>query len=135
MSEEELELISKVKDFINECRKEMPEVTDDTLCDNGAIYYMNGNDGTDFDWSVNCRTCEFMLFYKSTEYGFIKSFVDTHGVITAYVYKEDYQIGDDPVTIEKTIMTKHEARELMLLLGHIADDEGLWDKTFEELGF
>ena len=51
----------QVLNYIQEnIRDRFPEVTDSMLIDNGAIYYMNGNDGTDFDFSMNDRTCEFV---------------------------------------------------------------------------
>ena len=58
----------QVLNYIREnIRDRFPEVTDSMLIDNGAIYYMNGNDGTDFDFEMNDRTCEFMSFYKSSD--------------------------------------------------------------------
>lgn len=51
----------QVLNYIREnIRERFPEVTDSMLIDNGAIYYMNGNDGTGFDFSMNDRTCEFV---------------------------------------------------------------------------
>ena len=35
------------------------------LLDNGAVFYMNGNDGTDFDWQVNNHLCEFFTYYDN----------------------------------------------------------------------
>lgn len=42
-------IINKVIEYIEKVREMFPEVTDDMLYGNGAIYYMNGNDGADFD--------------------------------------------------------------------------------------
>lgn len=71
-------LIDKVMKVIEDTRKKYPQITDDMLYGRGAIYYMNGNDGTFFDWTVNDRCCEFFVFYRSTELGFIKLFVNSN---------------------------------------------------------
>ena len=42
------------------------------LDENGKVYYMNGNDGTEFDYYVNDRLCEFMCFYDKNKMGAIK---------------------------------------------------------------
>lgn len=57
-------IINKVIEYIKKAREMLPEVTDDMLYGNGAIYYMNGNDGTAFDWEANDRCCEFYMFYR-----------------------------------------------------------------------
>ena len=74
-------IVNKVIEYIKKAREMFPEVTDDMLCGNGAIYYMNGNDGTEFDWEMNGRCCEFYLFYKETEMGFLKVFVNDDDTI------------------------------------------------------
>lgn len=57
-----------------------PNVTDEMLDTNGAIHYMNGNDGTPFDWNCNNRLCEFILFHKNG-IGFIKAYVDSDNTV------------------------------------------------------
>ena len=54
------------------------------------IYYMNGNDGTEFDFSMNNRLCEFYIFNKDGD-GLIKLFANSDDTYEAYIY--DY---DDP---------------------------------------
>lgn len=79
--------ISDIESFIENLKVKYNLKAED-LYDNGAIYYMNGNDGTDFDYQANGRTCEFYVFFKD-EVGAIKCFVDKDN-ICAYVYdKED----------------------------------------------
>ena len=79
--------ISDIESFIENLKVKYNLKAED-LYDNGAIYYMNGNDGTDFDYQANGRTCEFYVFFKD-EVGAIKCFVDKDD-ICAYVYdKED----------------------------------------------
>lgn len=47
------ETIDKIKDYFKEIRDTHSETTNDSLYEDGKIYYMNGNDGTDFDWKIN----------------------------------------------------------------------------------
>lgn len=60
------EVREKVVDYINKA-KEKYNISNDMLLENGSIYYMNGNDGTAFDWDCNDVTCEFICFYKTTD--------------------------------------------------------------------
>lgn len=132
------ELIQKVRDYFKEARELMPEVTDDMLCDEGdgeKIYYMNGNDGTDFDWNCNDRLCEFFMFYKSTEMGFVKVFVNKDDTMDAYVYKEEYKYGDEPLKPEKVKLRKEDALYLAALMYNIADRKNLYDKPISQLDF
>lgn len=51
----------QVLDYIkSNIRDRFPEIKDDMLIENGVVYYMNGNDGTSFDFDMNDRTCEFV---------------------------------------------------------------------------
>lgn len=42
----------------------LPHVASDHLENNGAVYYMNGKDGTEFDWYINEKFPPFMVFYN-----------------------------------------------------------------------
>ncbi len=51
----------QVLDYIkSSIRDRFSEITDSMLIENGTIFYMNGNDGTNFDFDMNDRTCEFV---------------------------------------------------------------------------
>lgn len=91
------DLINTVIDYIVKARMAHPEVLDSDLIKDEndtsdlpyTIYYMNGNDGTDFDYSANNRTCEFVVFYKKSEMGFIRVMVGKRvGSIHGYVYAD-----------------------------------------------
>lgn len=49
-----------------------------------SVYYMNGNDGTKFDFNENHSLCEFQIFYDKAITG------DTWGAIKLYVRDNDY---------------------------------------------
>jgi len=59
----------------------------------GVIFYMNGNDGTDFDWQANRRLCEFQVFYNNA-WGCIKLLVYDTGLMEGYVWLDE---GKAPV--------------------------------------
>lgn len=119
----EIERIFKV------ARKMCPNVTDDMLDANGAIYYMNGNDSTPFDWNCNNRLCEFYVFHKN-EMGFIKANVNENNTINVYIYEDG---GMQPTYTFKEEMEKVKANSFANLMNYIADDNGLYDKTIDEL--
>ena len=120
------ETLLKVIDYIEtQIKKHYPEIKNEDLCDNGAIYYMNGNDGTDFDWACNNRVCEFMKFYKSTEYGLIKVFVNKSGKVDGYLYKEEGKAQG--IKLEELTLDYNEVKEFYYYLLENYDNKGLWD--------
>ena len=126
-------IINKVIAYMNKAREMFPEVTDDMLYGNGAIYYMNGNDGTEFDWNVNDRCCEFYLFYKETEMGFIKVLVNKDDTISGYVY-DDKGYGE-AIKLEYTNLLNGESKYLVSLLKKEADNKGIWDNDIRKINF
>jgi hypothetical protein len=96
---------------------------------------MNGNDGTHFDWFANDRVCEFFMFFKSTEMGFIKVFLDNEGYVTGYLYEENYKYGDEPIMLPKKYIGKDDAIYLAALLLKEADGRGIYDKPIDQIDF
>lgn len=103
------------------------------LLDNGTIFYMNANDGTGFDFSMNDRTCEFMSFYKSSNYGFFKVYVTHDGKITGFVYLEEGH--GEAIHLEPKNVGEKEAKEFARALQKYADDLKKWDCSIEEIVF
>lgn len=75
--------ITFVKDFIDEII-EIEKINREDLYNNGAVHYMNGNDGTDFDLQYNGHACEFYVYWKNKQ-GAIKVYVEKDG-LKAYCY-------------------------------------------------
>lgn len=119
----EIERIFKV------ARKMCPNITDDMLDTNGAIYYMNGNDSTPFDWNCNNRLCEFYVFHRN-EMGFIKALVNRNNTIDMYIFEDG---GMSPIYKFTEEMENLKASSFANLMNHIADDEEKWDKPIDEL--
>jgi len=119
----------QIERVINIAREKYPSITNDMLYANGSIYYMNGNDGTDFDWNYNNRLCEFYVFHKN-EMGFIKVCVNRNNSINVYIYEDG--------GIESTYKFKEELKELesedfAIIMNRIADKENLWDQPIDKL--
>ncbi len=115
--------IIKIKEFIDSIIEEH-NIDRSHLDAHGAVYYMNGNDGTDFDYGCNGRACEFYVFWKS-EAGAIKVFVQK-GIMVAYLYPEDNHFGG----VYSEIVREHpyNLHELCCYLQGSRDDKGIWDK-------
>lgn len=111
--------------------KFLPEINLSDLEENGKIYYMNGDDGTLFDWELNERLCEFMSFYNDkTNLGAIKTLVCSDGKIITYLYKNK---ANSPFKQIEDSITKTEAFELAVLLYEKADKLDIFDKAIEDM--
>lgn len=127
-------ILDDIKNLIEEA-KEKVGVKDEDLVDGGAIFYMNGNDSTPFDWSANGRTCEFMCFYKDNEMGMAKCWVNKKGELIGYYYtKEDIQNG---IEIKNTALAdsidEDTAADFAYLCARVADDNKLWDTDITKI--
>lgn len=119
----EIERIFKV------AREMCPNITDNMLDTNGAIHYMNGNDGTSFDWNANDRLCEFYVYHKN-EMGFIKAFVNRDNTIDMYIYEDG---GMKPTYKFTEEMENLSAKSFANLMDYIADREYKYDRPIDEL--
>jgi hypothetical protein len=127
-------LIKKdIIDYIEKIREEYIDVTNDMLLADGAIFYMNGNDGTDFDWDMNGRCCEFFVFYKDTENGFIKVIITIEDIMYAYVYDDEANISG--TRIEPIELESGDAQYLASLLIQEADNKDIFDENIENINF
>ena len=115
--------IRKIKEFIDKLIAEN-NIERSHLLMHGAVHYMNGNDGTDFDYSCNGRACEFYVFYKNED-GAIKVLVRESEMV-AYIYPEENPFGGDyKKVVEKSPFDLY---ELCCYLQGSRDDKGIWDK-------
>ena len=111
----------------------LPDVSPETLEEGGKIYYMNGRDGTEFEWFVNEQLPPFMVFYGDKEnLGAVKAVVSKDGAITTYLY------GDAGKTLVKTVEERLDATEEELLKFAVnlrvnADDEEIWDAAIDAI--
>ena len=66
---------------MKEClEKYVSDILPDDLEDRGAIFYMNGKNGTEFDWYVNDKVSDFMIFYNDKDnLGAVKATIYNNG--------------------------------------------------------
>ena len=117
-------MLNQIVNIVNEIREEYPIIGNEL---DGKIYYMNGNDGTDFDWLANNRVCEFMVFHEN-EMGYIKVMVFDDNEVYVYVYADG---GMHPSAEIKTWYDKNPL-ELANFLYRTFDKNDLWDVPIED---
>ena len=117
-------MLKQIVDVVNEIREKYPIIGNEL---DGKIYYMNGNDGTDFDWKCNGRVCEFMVFHEN-EMGYIKLMVYNDNLITIYVYAD----GGMHPTQELEKHYYKNSLELANFLYRTFDADDLWDEPIED---
>ena len=128
-------ILTELEQKIQEClRTYLPEISASDLEENGAVYYMNGKNGTEFDWHVNDRLSDFMVFYDDEDkMGAVKASLYRDGGLVIYVY------GDQGRSIRQEIRDLHfdVAEEEMLRLAvrfrTAADDKRVWDAAIREI--
>ena len=125
-------VMAAVVEYFEEAMSKHPEITKDQLDAQGAIYYMNGNDGTDFDWGCNDRVCEFYVFHTN-EMGYIKVFVDKNGVMDGYIYLDEGRAKG--IHLEARKLDEDDVKEFAEILFQEADRKAIWDQTIDEIDF
>lgn len=111
----------------------LPHVKSSDLEKDGAIFYMNGNNGTEFDWYVNDRLPAFMAFYDDREnLGAVKVLLYNTGAVELYLYDEQGK------TFLREVHTHLDADatellRLAALLKNGADDQGIWGADVEAI--
>ena len=98
------------------------------LDEDGAVYYANGNDGTEFDWDVNNRLCEFMVYHKNGM-GCIKANVGKNNRMTIFAYPH----GELEPTKTYEYVLGYNAEGLKDVMLQEADNKGKWNKKLSEI--
>ena len=127
-------ILDEVKRIINEWISQyLPEVKPSDLEENGMVYYMNGQNGTEFDWHVNEHLPYFMVFYNDEQnLGAAKLSVSKDGQVKLYIY------GNQGKKLVKEIdtqieVTSDELLKLAIVLKNEADDKKIWDASIEKI--
>lgn len=127
-------ILSEIKEMIEKnIQLYLPHVKAADLENDGAIYYMNGRDGTEFDWYVNDKLPPFMVFYNDKEnLGAIKLLLYNNGGVEAYIYDEK---GKKLIQEVHTHLTVNDADllELAVILRNEADDKNIWGADIESI--
>ena len=127
-------ILNEIKQIIKQNISEyLSEVLLSDLEENGAVYYMNGKNGTEFDWYVNDHLPSFMVFYNDEQnLGAVKLLLHNDGRIALYIY------GDRGNKIIKEVQTSIEVAEnelfnLAVILKNEADDKRIWDGSIDKI--
>ena len=96
-------ILTEIKRTINEnMAAYLPHVKNSDLEKDGAVFYMNGRDGTEFDWHVNDKLCPFMVFYNDKDnLGAAKLLLYCNGEADLYLY------DDKGKELIQTVHTSH----------------------------
>ena len=83
-------ILEKIQTIIFEAIKEnLPDISSVDLEESGKVYYMNGKNGTEYDWFVNDHLPVFMVFYNDeNNLGAVKATVYIDGSMLLYLYDE-----------------------------------------------
>lgn len=127
-------IINEVKKIIEKNMKSyLPQVKAEDLEEQGTVYYMNGKNGTEFDWYINDKLSDFMVFYNDKEnLGAVKATLYTDGALILYLYDENGK------HLAQKVDTRIDAAEadllqLAVLFRTEADDKKIWDAALERI--
>lgn len=124
------QILIKIKKVVDSSRElYLPHVKNNDLEDDGSIYYMNGKDGTEFDWYVNDKLPPFMVFYNDeANLGAIKLLLYNDGRVIVYIYDEKGKKLIKKVNTNLNV-DKKDIFELAVILRNEADDKNIWGKS------
>lgn len=127
-------IFGQVHDYMLKALEEaLPSVKKSDLEKDGAVFYMNGKNGTEFDWYVNDHLPCFFIFYNDKEnLGAVKATLYTDGGLSVYVYGDRGHA--DPVETNYTLeVNEKELLYLAVLLAKNADGNKVWDDDIRKL--
>ena len=127
-------ILEQAKKLISDSlRENLPQVSFNELEEGGMVYYMNGKNGTEFDWYVNEKLSDFMVFYDDKEkLGAAKLRLYNAGDYALYLY------DDHGKNVAKEItggidVTEDDMRTLAVMLTNNADGKKIWDSSIEKI--
>jgi len=97
------------------------------LENDGAIFYMNAQNGTEFDWFVNGHFPSFMVFYNDqANLGAVKLLLDHSGEAQLFLYDDKGKKLVKTVTAQLAA-SETELQKLAAVLTREADGKKFWD--------
>ena len=127
-------ILEQIQQIMYECmHTAIPGIKPDNLEKDGTVFFMNGKNGTAFDWYVNEHLPCFFIFYNDADnLGAVKAMLYTDGALSVYVYGENGHA--EPVLFEKcTEASSEELLELAAVLTENADGRRIWDADITTL--
>ena len=127
-------IIEKIKILIKEnMSKYLPDISKENLEEDGTIYYMNGKNGTEFDWYVNEKISDFFVFYNDSEnFGAVKMTVYCDGYTIIYIYDENGHHLKQEIETDIHI-SEEELFHFAVLLKNTMDEKLIWDKSIDQI--
>lgn len=127
-------ILEEIKRIMEQSREQyLPQVKYSDLEENGAVYYMNSKDGTEFEWYVNGKLPPFMMFYDDKDkMGAVKLMLYRDGAVQVFIYNN----AGKNMCKEVHTSIKYGEKELLdlaVLLRYQAEDSGKWDANIESL--
>lgn len=128
------QILNQIKEIINSNIKlYLPDVKKSDLEDDGAIYYMNGKNGTEFEWYVNDKLPPFMVFYNDKEnLGAVKLLLYRDGALALYIYGENGKKLLQEVSAKLDVAAA-DLFELAVILKNEADERRLFGADIESI--
>lgn len=127
-------IIQQLKNIIStNLQEHLPEVPVSDYEKDGAVFYMNGKNGAEFDWYVNEKISDFMVFYDDeANLGAAKLTIYDQGDVLMYIYGDK---GKSVVQEIKTYLdvTKEELLDLAVLLKKEGEDKDIWDGDIDSI--
>ena len=130
-------IIEKIQSIFAGIRQRYQHIIDQDLYNNGAIYYMNKCDGTEFTWKAHSRCCEFYILHPN-KMGFIKLNVNKGDTYTAYVYQDSGYITTENyrnIETNRGSLSDGDSSYLAAILYAKADMENIRDASITEIDF
>lgn len=123
-----------IKIIHSEININLPNVNLSDLEENGKVYYMNGQNGTLFDYNMNEKLSDFMCFYKDGTCGIIKLRINKDGSSHIYLYNygEKVPFKDEDLLDQ---FNKDEIFNLAIILNKVMDEKGIFDKCISDYDF
>lgn len=129
-----MHILNEIKSIMQQCREQyLPQVKLGDLEENGAVYFMNSKDGTEFEWYVNGKLPPFMMFYDDeAKMGAVKLLIYRDGTVMVFVFDN---AGKNMCKEVRTRIECGEEKllELAVLLKYQAEDSGKWNVNIESL--
>ena len=120
------DLIKRIIKFLRGIKERYPSVNVDR---NGEVSYCNGNDGTEFDWNVNGRLCEFGYGVPDGSVWAFKCLIYKDGTAECYCYPNGEMTPVEVIT--EKLFSNEEMIQLYDSLLTTFDYNGVFDATLE----